>query len=76
MNRPPSRFVTWLLLIGVGVTLVGALFRSRVQAWESSLSAGELNGVKLLVAASVVAFIGAVVVLTLVRRRNGGKPDA
>jgi len=72
MNRPPSRFVTWLLLIGVGVTLVGALFRSRVQAWESSLSAGELNGVKLLVAASVVA----VVVLTLVRRRNGGKPDA
>jgi hypothetical protein len=68
--------VTWLLLIGVGVTLVGALFRSRVQAWESSLPAVELNGVKLLVAASVVAFIGAVVVLTLVRRRNGGKPDA
>ena len=79
MTRPRSSFTNALLLVLALAVALGAVFRSRVQAWEASLPPAAFTGVKVLIAASVAVFIVTVVGLTLARNRkaaNPPRPDA
>jgi len=79
MTRPRSSFTNALLLVLAFAVALGAVFRSRVQAWEAGLPQAEFNGVKLLIAASVAIFIVTVIGLTLARNRKRAtapRPDA
>jgi len=62
--------VNHMLMAGAFVVLIGALFRSHVQAWEATLGPHELVWVKVLVLGSGAVFIVTLVALTLTRRRS------